>query len=131
MCPFILSLIYNVSLREYVTDVRVLFFFLSEFSSLFLQFYLTFYACCDNVSLNFLFTYTSHIYHKCKKWIQRYDRLQQPPLFVAVVVVFVVVVVAFAVAFAVAVVVIVATIVVVTYDPYMIKCMRQRGYMCK
>lgn len=37
-----------------------------------------FMLACDNVSLNFLFTYTRRIYHKYKKWIQRYDRLQLP-----------------------------------------------------
>lgn len=72
---------YNVSLREYITDV---FLCLSSSLSLSLSlssccsFALHFMLACDNVSLNFLFTYTRRIYHKYKKWIQRYDRLQLP-----------------------------------------------------
>lgn len=75
----------NVSLREYITDFMFVFLSISHFSSLSCLLSLSWCSCawhfmlaCDNVSLNFLFTYTRRIYHKYKKWIQRYDRLQLP-----------------------------------------------------
>ena len=65
----ILMYAYNVSLQEYVS---VMFVF---FSSVLLGVF--FYARFDKMSLNFLFTYTRRIYHKCKKWIQRYNRQER------------------------------------------------------
>lgn len=78
-CLLTLFPIHCCFVQEYAWDICVSFalslslcVFLPLISS---RFGCSFYARFDNVSLNFLFTYI-RIYHKYKKWIQRYNRLQ-------------------------------------------------------